>query len=138
VLDDFGLAAALQSVAQQASAESGLLVEIAVPKVVPGLERREQDAIFRIVEEAIGIALQHAGGNRIRVSFSRLQGEMRFEVTDDGSGVDVPPSDGTYRTIGFALMQARAGAVGGRLEVHSREGVGTRVILRIPREQVNE
>jgi two-component system sensor histidine kinase UhpB len=138
VLDDFGLAAALQSVAKQASAETGLPFEIALPEFLPGLERREQDVIFRILEEAIGNAPRHAGVNQVRVSFSRLQGEMRFEVTDDGSGVDVPVSDSNYRAGGLALMQAQAGAVGGRLEVHSREGIGTRVILRLPWERVNE
>lgn len=133
LLDDFGLAAAVRSLSENLAVKSGTSLTVAVDDEPATLEPAEEALVFRTVEEAVRNALRHSQADHIGVSLLRTAQELRFEIEDDGHGFDLAPThDASSETFGLALMQAQARALGGSLEIVSRPGAGTRVLLRIP------
>jgi signal transduction histidine kinase len=89
-----------------------------------------ETAIYFCSLEAIQNAIKHAGADaHVTVTMAREPGGVRFEVADDGVGMRLPVrGDG----IGLRCMRDRIEAVGGRLEIISAQGMGTRVRGRVP------
>ena len=76
-------------------------------------------------------AARHAHAGRIAIALEADGEESVLTIEDDGVGFDPerPPGAGHH---GLANMRARAPAIGGRLEIQSRPGGGTRIVLRLP------
>jgi signal transduction histidine kinase len=133
VLDDFGLAAAVQGAATRLSARSALTISIEIGHLQGALTSEEQTLIYRTLEEAMSNAANHSGGRMVSVTSIRDGIELQFMVTDDGHGFDV---DAAYREprdrTGLLLMEAQARALGGTLEISASSGAGTTVALRVP------
>ncbi len=89
-----------------------------------------ESAIYFCSLEAIQNAFKHAGtAARVTVMIGREPGGLWFEVADDGVGMPPPPyGDG----IGLRCMRERVESLGGRFEIISSPGVGTRVRGRMP------
>jgi signal transduction histidine kinase len=87
-------------------------------------------AVYFCSLEAIQNAIKHAGPDaRLTVTIGRMPGGVAFEVADDGVGMELRAhGDG----IGLSSMRARIEALGGRLEIVSSPGIGTRVRGRVP------
>ncbi len=77
--------------------------------------------IYRIVQEATGNAVKHAGATDICVSMTRTAGGIELTVTDNGT-----PRPSQSQGIGLRTMRQRAAATGGSLSVESHDG-GTTV-----------
>jgi signal transduction histidine kinase len=86
--------------------------------------------ILQLVREAVANSVRHAGAETLALELRRERGEAVLEVEDDGSGFDTKDVPGGGRGLGN--LKERAEAVGGRLEISSKKGHGTRVTLRIP------
>lgn len=91
------------------------------------------EQVRRIVQEAVTNACRHTGASRIQMRLQQVEDEAVIVVEDDGRGFDPDqtPADGRHH-FGLSTMQARAARVGGRLDVESAPGRGTRVTLRWP------
>jgi signal transduction histidine kinase len=92
-------------------------------------------AIYRIAQEAIHNALQHADASEIAVRLTQYPDKLRMTITDDGRGI--PDSTELRRFVaeghfGLAGMRERASMIGGTLDVQSAPDYGTAVILEIP------
>ena len=125
LLADFGLGKALRAVARTSPVPIRVLDE--------GVGRRSstvEAAIYFCSLEAIHNAIKHAGPDaRVTVKLGCEPGGVVFAVADDGVGMQLPVhGDG----IGLRCMRDRIEAVGGRLEILSSPGVGTRVRGRVP------
>ena len=94
------------------------------------LDPRVEKELFRIVQEAIGNALKHAGASSIRVRV-QVDGRALLSVTDDGAGFDAVAAPARTRRLGLTSMRERAEALGGTLAVHSRPGAGTTVSVEV-------
>ena len=84
-------------------------------------------ALYRIAQEALNNVAKHAGARRAEVRLRCEPGRVEMCVCDDGSGFDlasVPPE-----SLGLGIMRERAEAVGAALEIESRPGEGTQVIV---------
>lgn len=73
----------------------------------------------------------HAGATSVTISLSQTSGTVVLQVKDDGRGFD-PAAPRTGDHHGLALMRQRAALAGGRLDVESSPGQGTRVRLGVP------
>jgi signal transduction histidine kinase len=106
--------------------ELDLVVEDEFPRDVPERTGRE---IVRIVQEALTNARRHAQPRRVRVRLWRDGDLARVEVADDGRGFDTGrPGIG----VGQQSMRYRTRELGGKLEVESAPGGGTRVRFEVP------
>jgi signal transduction histidine kinase len=126
VLTSDGLGPALADVAQGAAIPTSVDCDGA-GRYPPELEA----AIYFCCLEALQNAAKHAGeGASARITLSQANGELRFEVADDGAGFDAAAAESS----GLQGMADRIGALGGRLRVESAPGRGTRVAGLVPVE----
>jgi signal transduction histidine kinase len=124
LLADEGLAAALQAQARKAT----LPVEVHSNGVGRYPQEVEATAYFCCLEALQNIT-KYAKASSVRVDIAVTNGELRFEVADDGLGFDVAA---TRRGSGLQNMADRLEAVDGSLEIVSAPGAGTRMTGRIP------
>ena len=121
VLTDHGLGPAIRTLAER----SPLPVEVGASN--ERLAGEIETAVYFIVAEALANVAKHARASKARVSVARENGIVRVEVSDDGVG-GAAPDGGT----GLRGLADRAGALDGKLVVHSLAGRGTRVVAEIP------
>jgi two-component system, NarL family, sensor histidine kinase UhpB len=102
-----------------------LVVSRGFPAALSGSEGLE---VARIVQEALTNVRRHSGARRATVTLGVAGDEAWVEVEDDGRGFDPEESPG----MGLTGMRERTLALGGKLEVQSERGKGTRVRLHVP------
>jgi signal transduction histidine kinase len=128
------LVEALRDVVAELARDPALPVEVDVTGA-EGLDERlpptASHALLQIAREALSNTIRHSGATRASVTLTARDGEVCLEVADDGRGFDATTRQ-TAGHFGLANLRDRAAAIGGRLEVHSDEGKGTRIILRLP------
>lgn len=94
-----------------------------------------EEALFRILQEALHNVTKHAGAQRLQVRLGSSREAVRLALADDGAGFDVRQvlarSEGEGG-IGLRSMRERARALGGRLQLVSSPGEGTRLEVVLP------
>ncbi|HEX5590190.1 MAG TPA: GAF domain-containing sensor histidine kinase [Candidatus Limnocylindrales bacterium] len=102
-----------------------------VVEVDEGLSHEAATQLLQIAREALSNAIRHSGAPRARLSLRALGDEAVLTVEDNGVGFDpsAPRGPGHF---GLANLHDRAASVGGSLEITSRIGSGTRIIVRLP------
>jgi signal transduction histidine kinase len=138
ILDDLGLRAAIIDLATTIRARTGLAIALRgeIPLRLPP---RVEIAVYRAVQEAFNNAVRHARASRIEVEVVLAEGMLRCRVEDDGAGFD-PATVARQRAsggLGLRGILERVTALGGRLEVRSAPGRGTRLELEIPLEAMH-
>jgi signal transduction histidine kinase len=143
-LDELGLGAALEALAERLGSSEVIDVDLTIDldfhagRTDHRLLSEIEDAVFRLVQEALNNAARHGGAGRARVELSENGENLRVRVVDEGSGFD--PND---HSDGFGLigMQERVALAGGTLEVHSAPGEGTTITAVLPaihRDEVSD
>jgi signal transduction histidine kinase len=92
-------------------------------------------AIFRIAQEALHNAVQHADASEIAVRLTQYPDRLRLTVTDDGQGIvgGVDPIRFVNQDhFGLAGMRERAAMIGAKLDVQTAADYGTVVVLELP------
>jgi signal transduction histidine kinase len=134
MLDDLGLAAALEWLGQGVTDRTGVPVTVTAPerRLVPDVET----ALYRIVQEALNNAVRHGQPRRIDVEVQEEGAHIRAVVRDDGQGFDVAAAWARRgdRGLGLIGMRERAEVLGGTLEIRSTLGQGAELTVRIPRD----
>jgi two-component system, NarL family, sensor kinase len=127
-----GFVSALRDVSATLVAR-GLHVELDVDDAaVDRLGVDDQEAMFRVGQEALRNAERHARGNTVRVTVSGHDAFVRLEVEDDGVGLAEPEAAGRPDSFGRKLMADQAERVGAVLALRTAPGVGTTVRLDVP------
>lgn len=88
-------------------------------------------AAFQILQESLVNALKHSGSDSITIRVSEADGMVHLVVEDDGAGFDTSIDTGPEH-VGVSLMKERAERVGGRIELASMPGEGTRLEAVLP------
>jgi signal transduction histidine kinase len=130
-LDDFGLAAALERLAETHRAHDGVAIDVEI-----GLEASErlptevETTVYRIVQEALTNVARHADAARISILVTRKNDSVVAVIEDDGAGFD-PASVGDD-SLGLAGIRERVALLGGRLLVEAAPGKGTTLAAEVP------
>jgi signal transduction histidine kinase len=134
ILDDLGLAPALEWLAQGLAERRDVTITIDAPerRLTPELET----ALYRIVQEALANAVRHARPRRIAVEVAEEGSRIRAVVRDDGRGFDVAAALARRgdRGLGLIGIRERAAALGGTVDIRSTPDEGTALTVVIPRE----
>ncbi len=136
LLDDLGLLPALRWYAETRLEESGIRVTWRVTGAERRLPSEVETALFRIAQEAMTNIVKYTRAQQVQIEFSFEAQQITLQISDDGQGFDIESvlvqrlQDG--RGLGLLGMRERAELLGGRLEVSSEAGKGTRVRVRLP------
>ena len=134
MLDDLGLATALDAYTRRFGERYGLAVEFLHDDTFDRLAPEIEVAAYRIVQEALMNVVKHAKARSCRVYLQRLAHTILLTVEDDGHGFDVrafeTPSAG--RGLGLLGIRERAAQLDGVALIESGAGSGTRVTVELP------
>jgi signal transduction histidine kinase len=134
ILDDLGLAAAIEWQAQEFQARAGIRCLVDLPEDEISSDRDRSTAIFRIFQETLTNVARHAQATRVDVRLEKGATELILEVRDDGKGIEAGKIQDS-KSLGLLGMRERALILGGTLEVRGRKGEGTTLRVRIPVER---
>jgi signal transduction histidine kinase len=134
LLDDLGLAPALQWLAEDFSRRAGIrcsLAEQGLPQALPDAQRT---CVYRVVQEALHNCDKHSGASNVRLTARAEDAQLIIEIEDDGRGFDAAAQRKPAGTGGLGLlgMRERASMLGGSFAVDSAPGTGTRLTMRLP------
>ncbi|OON63664.1 histidine kinase [Massilia sp. KIM] len=135
LLDDLGLAPALDHLASEFGEHAGTPVHFRAEGQLDGLPEMVGTVLFRVAQEALTNAERHAGASRIEMALLRRGRALSLEIADDGTGFDADSvAVHPQRGIGLRNMMERMEAIGGRLAIAS-SAAGTRVLASIDLEE---
>lgn len=134
VLDDLGLAPSIEFLAARGFEGCEFTVAIAEEQEYAASGRPPpavELAVFRIVQEAVANAMQHAGCSELLIEGSVSATRIDLRITDDGTGLTGRDMNRAMRDgrLGLASMRRRAEAIDADLRIDGRPGKGTTVSL---------
>jgi signal transduction histidine kinase len=135
MLDDLGLLPAIGSYADSHLSAHGIVVHCEFPAAVPTLPPEAATALYRVAQEAITNVARHAAAETVLIACTVSPDRIVIEIEDDGVGFE-PASVTQPRESGEGLgllgMRERVALLGGRLDIESESGRGTRVVAELP------
>ena len=134
ILDDLGLEPALRWLTRTFAERTGLALEVDLVGIDGRLPADLETLAYRVVQEGLNNVGKHAAAGRAQVLARREGGELELVVADDGRGFDAKAPDGDGS--GLRGMRDRVELFGGRIEIASRPGRGTRIVARVPCTEV--
>lgn len=134
ILDELGLAAAIEWQAQEFSKNTGIVCDCYLMSEDINLDHDAATAVFRIYQEALTNVARHANAGKILIKLSPTLNHIVLEITDNGKGITqnqiVNP-----KSFGLLGMKERALLFGGKVIIKSTMKRGTTVLVEIPVEQ---
>lgn len=132
VLDDLGLAPALEWHLNLFQRQTGISVALDASLPAARLPGDLETAIFRVVQEALTNVARHAGTTTANVTLTANGNLLIVEITDRGRGFDADAVQIRRDSLGLTGLCERVSLAGGRTEIFSRLGQGTRIHAEFP------
>ncbi|HUG90380.1 MAG TPA: response regulator [Planctomycetaceae bacterium] len=135
VLNDSGLASALEWLGRWMREKHGLAVQIDCQAGVHLVAEELRLTMFQAVRELLFNVVKHSGSTAARLRMDRPDDAwVQVAVEDDGAGFDVSraATPGGHEGLGLFSIRERLETLGGRMEIDSRQGAGTRIRLFAP------
>jgi two-component system sensor histidine kinase UhpB len=131
MLDDLGLNAAIDWLADGWARRTGIAVRLQLDNDEPQIGQPAAIALYRMVQEALTNVARHARATKVRVRLQHDGDQLVLEVRDNGVGFD---ERSMYNTGSHGLMgiRERAYMLGGSLEIGNATSGGGRVVVRLP------
>lgn len=130
MLDDLGLVPALEWQAREVSKRSGVWVQVDAEGVSENLPEEHKTSVYRIVQEALHNAVQHAEARRIVITVKQEARRLRVTIEDDGKGFNPARAKG----MGLLGIEERVSRLGGTFAVESQPGGGATLRVTLPLE----
>ena len=138
-LDDLGLVPAVEALAEEFSARTGVIVDLDAEEPPESTPSEIEVALYRIFQEALTNVARHSEARRVQAWIRREGGEMVLVVEDDGRGFDPGRiAKGGDGRAGLTGMRERVLGLGGRLDVKTAPGRGVRLEARMPWETTHD
>jgi PAS domain S-box-containing protein len=135
VLYELGFEAAVEWYAKHVRSQHGIMVDVQKDMLPIPMDDEIKVLLFRSVRELMINIVKHAQARNARVTIRREGGDVNIEVEDDGVGIQDVLRDPKLRSNGgFGLfsIRERLHYLGGRVQVESGDGQGTRITLMVP------
>ena len=133
VLDDLGLAAAADWLAEMFTGRTGIPCELVVGAGIDAVGEPHATTIFRVLQESLTNIAKHAGARHIEVTLDKDAQRTTLVVRDDGCGfsLQAPRREGSFGLLG---LRERASLLGGEVSIDSAPGRGTVIEMHLPNE----
>ena len=130
ILDDLGLVAALVWHSKEVERRAEIKVSFSsdVEEEIPA---NITTGLFRIFQEALTNAVRHANAQEITTTLTMVNGELVLTIKDDGKGMDLE-SVASKKTLGLIGIKERTFLLGGRCDITSKPGEGTKLRVTVP------
>lgn len=132
VLDRLGLAPAIDWLARDLEAKSGLRVRFHAVSVEEPIDRLVSTTLFRIVQEALTNVARHAAATEVTIDLAGHPDALALTIHDDGRGFD-PAAPERPQALGILGMRERVRLVGGSWRMDGRPGEGVTIEVEVPR-----
>jgi PAS domain S-box-containing protein len=133
MLDDLGLAAAIEHHADKFAAQSGIACDLSMNVTEFDLSDQAATALFRIVQESLTNVARHSGASRATIRLQDMGDKILLIVQDNGRGLpDVPPAG--RKTYGLMGMRERVRMLEGVIDIFNEAGAGVRIEIFIPKQ----
>lgn len=131
VLEEAGLAAALQTRLEAVERRSGLVTELKVEGTqTQPLSAKIEEGLYRLAQETLNNILKHAHAQHVTVCLRYHMQGVKLEISDDGVGFD-PTTIHQRAGLGLRGMAERAKQLGATLTINSQPGQGTKIIVEV-------
>jgi signal transduction histidine kinase len=127
MLDDLGLRPALEWQAKLFGSQTNIAVELEVSLPEERLAPELETAVFRMVQEALTNVARHSGATSAAVTVTADERALQVEISDRGRGFDAKSALARHDSLGLAGLAERVRLAGGRFELFSQAGQGTRL-----------
>jgi signal transduction histidine kinase len=131
LLDDLGLAAAIEWQAEEFQNRSGIACEVMVNVQEVLISRDHATAIFRIFQETLTNVIRHAKASRVEVRLDAQGDRLVLEVKDNGRGI-TENEIRDPKAFGLIGMRERVLALSGECIISGRAGNGTTIVVNVP------
>jgi len=131
MLDDLGLAAALEWLAREISRPTGVRIQVRADSLPGELPDEHKTCIFRIAQEALNNVCKHANANSVEITARCADCWLLVTLRDDGRGFQ----NGRAKGLGLTGMQERVESLGGTIKITSGLGQGTLIEVALPLPQ---
>jgi len=130
MLDDLGLAPAVEWQAREFSRRFGVPVSVELDGRLENLPDLHRTCVYRVVQEALTNCARHARATEIRITIHGGRDSIAMTIQDNGLGFD--PAEASGRGLGLLGIQERVRELGGRVTVLSQPGRGTLLSAEVP------
>ena len=131
ILDDLGLAAAIEWQVKEFHSRTNIRCEIVHNVNVEDIGNDQATAVFRIFQEILTNVARHARASKVLVSLKKKDNDLVLQVKDNGKGIaDQQLNNKT--SLGILGMCERAALIGGELSIRGKPGRGTTAMVTIP------
>jgi PAS domain S-box-containing protein len=134
LVQELGLVAGVNNLIDRLRNTTGLEVKASIQVDDGKIEESVAVNLYRIVQEAFTNIVKHSKCNSVSFDMILEDGLMRMMITDDGLGFsleDVSRREIDHRGMGLFIMEERARAIGGRLQVYSKPNQGTELRVEV-------
>ncbi len=131
VLQELGLVAAIRKEAKDMAKTSGVKTRVLIAEDVGRLAPGTEQAIYRVVQEALHNVAKHAQARSVVIQMTREERTIHLVVEDDGIGIQQRSTAGE-QSFGLAGIKERIAMLGGVSRVISAKGKGTRIEINVP------
>jgi signal transduction histidine kinase len=136
ILQHIGLVAAVEAHCAEIERQQRVQVTLSAESDVEPASQAVALSLFRITQEALRNAVRHGHARHAIVSLRKVDSDLRLTVTDDGAGFDVLAAR-RNGGLGLSSIEERARLVHGHVTIRSRQGHGTSIDVRVPRDDAD-
>lgn len=130
ILDEMGVVEAIAHLVNEQSRFGRPAIEYRAKTRFDRLSPTLENAVYRIVQEALANACQHSQSSSVRVSLAQRGEQLRIEIRDWGAGFD--PQAIQENRFGLEGIRERARILGGKCRISSQLGQGTQIVVQLP------
>lgn len=137
LLDDLGLAAAIEWQAREFEERTGIKASIHIPEPEIAVDNPRSTAIFRIFQEALTNIARHSQATELKVSLIEGQNTIYLTVIDNGIGIDKSDLE-DKSAFGLMGIKERISFFNGSARISGKQGEGTSIEVSLPKQENNE
>ncbi len=141
MLDDLGLIPTLRWYIQNFSSRLNIYSGFEMIGFEEKLPPQIETAFYRIVQEALNNISKHAEASQVEISLEQRATTIYTSIIDNGRGFDLDKvlhPESPERGFGIIGMQERISLLGGKIDIQSRPGFGTRIHIEVPNKEEHD
>ncbi len=124
-----GIETLLENLIAETRRSSNIDIKFQAYNIKDGLTPEQIQHIYRIVQEALNNIIKHAEATRVDIQLFENPNELTITIEENGKGFDV---EKTTHGFGLNQMKIRTKSLGGHIDINSKLGNGSFILIKIP------